>query len=121
MSSVGDVDAHARQPPRADAVENVRRILRAAGTLLPGDPEASVEAIAAAAGVSRATVYRHFGSRDGLVDAVRAELRTSADANQQGALRPAGELADGANPLSIPDVLNKVPPHLLGDQIVAEA
>src|SRR3954453_2738013 len=121
MTSVGDVDGHARHPLRADAVENMRRITRAAGRLLCDDPDASVEVVAAAAGVSRATVYRHFGSRDGLVDAVRTEVRTRADANEQDALRPAGELSDGSTPLSIPDVLNKVPPHLLGDQIVAEA
>jgi serine phosphatase RsbU (regulator of sigma subunit) len=121
MSSADDVDGRAGHAPRSDAVENMRRITRAAGTLLRGDPDASIEVIAAAAGLSRATVYRHFGSRDRLLDAVRTELQTRTDANEQDALRPAGELADGSTPLSIPDVLNKVPPHLLGDQIVAEA
>ena len=106
---------------RADAVLNARRIIEAAQKLLRSDPDASVELLAAAAGVSRATVYRHFRSRDGLVAAVRADGHTRADANEQDALRPPGELSDGATPLSIPDVLNKVPPHLLGDQIVAEA
>ena len=43
--------------------------------------------------------------------------RTSEDR-----LRPAGEFARATpTPLSVADVLNKVPPHLLGDQIVAEA
>ena len=33
----------------------------------------------------------------------------------------AGELAGGPTPLDVTEVLNKVPPHLLGDQIVSEA
>ncbi len=47
--------------------------------------------------------------------------RESADANQADVLRPAGELAGGPTPLDVADVLNKVSPHLLGEQIVAEA
>ena len=47
--------------------------------------------------------------------------RETSDANQSDALRPPGELAGGPTPLDVADVLNKVPPHLLGDQIVSEA
>ncbi len=36
-------------------------------------------------------------------------------------MRPPGELAGWPTPLDVADVLNKVPPHLLGDQIVSEA
>jgi serine phosphatase RsbU (regulator of sigma subunit) len=88
---------------------------------LQSDPEASLEEIASAAGVSRATVYRHYRSRSRLVDEARRRARDAADANELDALRPAGELAGGPTPLDVADVLNKVPPHMVGDQIVAEA
>jgi serine phosphatase RsbU (regulator of sigma subunit) len=106
---------------RADAEVNAERVLLAAAELLPAEPDASISEIAAAAGVSRATVYRHFGSRVELVAAARERSLQSTDANEQDALRPAGELAGGPTPLDVADVLNKVPPHLLGEQIVAEA
>ncbi len=123
--ATGDGDAPPREPsrraPRADALQNVQRITQAASRILREDPEASIREVAAASGVSRATVYRHFESREGLIASIREGIRESADANERDELRPAGELADGLTPLSIPDVLNKVPPHLLGDQVVAEA
>jgi len=50
---------------RAQIVDAVRELLEA-GTF----HETSVEDVAARAGVSRATVYQHFGSRLGLVDAM---------------------------------------------------
>lgn len=109
------------RPRRADAERNIERIVQAATELLLAEPEAGLEEIAAAARVSRSTIYRHFASRDELVTVVTQRAREAADANETDALRPPGELAGGPTPLDVADVLNKVPPHLLGDQIVAEA
>lgn len=107
---------------RRDARANRERILTVAAEMLRGDPDVTVDEVAAAAGVARATVYRHFTSRPGLVTALRTFTTERADANVRDALRPPGELASsGPVPLDVADVLNKVPPHLLGEQIVAEA
>ncbi|CAA9462920.1 MAG: Serine phosphatase RsbU, regulator of sigma subunit [uncultured Solirubrobacteraceae bacterium] len=107
---------------RSDAESNFARIVAAAGELLQLDPDTSVDEIAAAAAVSRATVYRHFRSRLELVAAARQHVREVTDANETDALRPPGELSStGPVPLDVTEVLNKVPPHLLGDQIVSEA
>lgn len=54
---------------RADAQRNVERILDAAAMLLSRDPEASVSAIAAEAGLGRVTVYGHFPNRAELIAA----------------------------------------------------
>jgi AcrR family transcriptional regulator len=45
-------------------------ILAAAGDVLGAEPDASVEAVTRQAGVSRATFYRHFGSRTELLAAL---------------------------------------------------
>jgi AcrR family transcriptional regulator len=58
------------RPTRADARRNVERILEATTELIAADPGVSMERVAAAAGVSRATLYHHFHSRDALMDAL---------------------------------------------------
>jgi AcrR family transcriptional regulator len=55
---------------RADAEQNLAAILTAAASVLSAHPDASVEDVARAAGVSRQTIYAHFPSRDALLDAV---------------------------------------------------
>jgi serine phosphatase RsbU (regulator of sigma subunit) len=109
-------------PRRSDALANVARIVQSAAELLAQDPDVSIGEIAHHAGVGRSTLYRHFETRESLVEAVRRRGRDIAETDQPQHLRPAGELANRAStPLSVTDVLNKVPPYQLGEQIVAEA
>lgn len=58
---------------RADAVRNAEAIVEAASRVLAEDPSASVQDVAAACGLHRATVHRHFASRDELIHAVRVQ------------------------------------------------
>lgn len=53
--------------PRRDATENREALIAAARLVLNRDPTASLEAIAAEAGLSRRSVYSHFSNRDELV------------------------------------------------------
>jgi TetR/AcrR family transcriptional regulator, mexCD-oprJ operon repressor len=55
---------------RADAARNVQRIVEAAAPLLAADPHLGMADVAAAASVSRATVYRHFATREALLSAI---------------------------------------------------
>lgn len=67
---------------RADASRRTRdRILTAARELLASDEGVGgfgLEAVARAAGVTRATVYNQFGSKRGLVEALSDDLATRA-------------------------------------------
>ena len=68
------VDSHdAATPPRrlrADARRSIDAILNAARVVFSERPDASMEEIATAAGVTRQTVYAHFPSRDALIAAL---------------------------------------------------
>jgi AcrR family transcriptional regulator len=55
-----------------------RQVMAAAREVLADDPEAPIGTIASRAGVSRATFYRHFGSRAALLSTVAHEPRPSA-------------------------------------------
>lgn len=60
---------------RADARRNRERLLTTAAAAFAADGPASLEAIARDAGVGIGTLYRHFPTREALVEAVyRAEL-----------------------------------------------
>ena len=55
---------------RADAERSVRAILEAAERVLVEEPGASMEQIAAAAGVARTTIHRRFANRQSLIEAL---------------------------------------------------
>ncbi|GAA2735492.1 helix-turn-helix domain-containing protein [Actinocorallia aurantiaca] len=60
----------AARPLRADAERSVRAVLEAAERVLAEDPGASMEQIAAAAGVARTTIHRRFANRQALIEAL---------------------------------------------------
>ena len=112
---------------RADALVSRERILDAAATLA-GDRRVSMAHIAAAAGVGRSTVYRHFPTRDALEQALEKRGSDTDDDSAPLASVTAmpyqtpGQLGRD-QPLGIEAtrVLDEVPPHLVPDQLVAEA
>ncbi|MCW2954164.1 MAG: SpoIIE family protein phosphatase [Conexibacter sp.] len=118
---------------RADAAVRHERILTAAASLL-GDRRTSMAQVAAAAGVSRSTLYRHFPTRHDLADALVVLEQASERSDDPPAspssshavatlpFQPPGRLGR-AHPLAleVTHVLDEVPPHLIADQLVAEA
>jgi serine phosphatase RsbU (regulator of sigma subunit) len=122
---VSEPESHANgeeQNQRADAVATRARILEAAAALAP-DRRTSMVEIAAAAGIGRSTLYRHFPSRQALrqalqarAGAIRSERVTPLPFQPPGRLGRAQPL-----PLEVTHILDEVPPHLVPDQLVAEA
>jgi AcrR family transcriptional regulator len=107
---------------RSDRALNRAKLIETARDLLTENPEAEMGEIAAAAGVARSTAYRHFPTREAIVAAVRTQVRDDAESNDDEHLRPAGQLAHLVpTPLSVTEVLSKVPPFQVGEQITAEA
>lgn len=72
---------------RADALRSRERILAAAADVFADDPGASMDAVVARSALGRATVYRHFPTRDDLVGVVTDR-----------ALTVVGDLLSGARP-----------------------
>jgi AcrR family transcriptional regulator len=81
------LDRRLKQPekrtrkPRVDAARNRERVLEAAKAVFSaGGAQASLEAVARAAGVGIGTLYRHFPTREALFEAVyRREVQQLAD------------------------------------------
>ncbi|MEW2429138.1 TetR/AcrR family transcriptional regulator [Micromonospora sp. NPDC047644] len=79
---------------RADARRNSSAILDAAVRLLDAQPDASLDAIASAAGVTRQTVYAHFPSREHLMAAVVRRITDEAVAAMDAADPDNGSATD---------------------------
>ena len=57
----------------------VHRIVEVAARLLADNPGAGMADVAAGAGVGRATLYRHFPTREALVEAIREQAVEDAE------------------------------------------
>lgn len=123
-----DVAAGAHSLLRSDAVASRERILDAAAAL-SGDRRISMIEVAAAAGVGRSTLYRHFPTRHALQSGVQQRTAdgSGAAAGPSGSVVPMPFRAPGRLgreaplTLEVTHILDEVPPHLVPDQLVAEA
>ena len=106
---------------RADAQRTRARIVEASRRLLEQAPTTPVGDIAAAAGVSRSTLYRHFPDRKALLAAARAH-RPEAGGESSDHPLPPGRLGR-ERPVSLEGihVFDVVAPPVLPEQLVAEA
>jgi AcrR family transcriptional regulator len=84
-------------PVRADAERNREKVLSAAAWLFAerGVENVSMDAIAAAAGVGKGTLFRRFGDRAGLASAL---LQQQTEALQEALIRGPAPLGPGAPP-----------------------
>ncbi len=106
---------------RADALASRQRIIEAAASLA-GERRVSMAQIAAAAGVGRSTLYRHFPTRKDLEHALESVASPVSGRVETIPFQPTGRLGrDVPLRLEVTRVLDEVPPHLVADQLVAEA
>ena len=79
--------------PRSDAAKNRAALLDAARVVLNRDPDAPLDAVASAAGLSRRALYGHFATRDDLI-AELARLGAARVAEAAAALRDDDPVVD---------------------------
>lgn len=72
------MDVSASASTRIDAERNRQGLLEAASGALALNPDASLNEIARLAGLTRATLYRHFGSREKLIAVLRKDALACA-------------------------------------------
>ncbi len=115
---------------RADAARNVHRIVEVAARMLAENPSAGMADVAAGAGVGRATLYRHFPTREALVEAIReqaiedAEQALAACRLDEGSATDAlGRLCaawlDVAERYSLTEPQRPRRPHVLAEPLIA--
>ena len=106
----------ASKRPRADARANHERILRAArSTFGEHGVDVQMSDVARRAGVAIGTIYRHFPTKEALVEALLAEeLRTAGQAARRAA-------AEGATPWdSLEGFLRTVAAHQISDRTLSQ-
>src|SRR3712207_4065219 len=79
---------------RSDALRNDERILEGAMRELGRNPTAGMNELAGACGVSRATLFRRYPSREALIDALREVAHEDLRAAVDGADLTAGSPPD---------------------------
>jgi AcrR family transcriptional regulator len=91
--SVSDLAGSPSPPGRRDAVRNYHRVLNAAREVLgESGADASMEEIAARAGVGMGTVYRRFANKDALIDElVRLSLSEALAEARRALACPGGD------------------------------
>ncbi|MFE2287034.1 TetR/AcrR family transcriptional regulator [Streptomyces sp. NPDC059443] len=85
----------APRPRRADAERNTAAIVDAGLDCFLADPQASMAAIARAAGVSRVTLYSHFPTREALLDAALDRAVTESAAALEALDGETGTVEEG--------------------------
>jgi serine phosphatase RsbU (regulator of sigma subunit) len=103
-----------RQRTRSKIVEASRRLLEQSATTPAAD-------LAAAAGVSRSTLYRHFPDRERLLEAIRQEPPATPIDHFEQPLPPGRLGRERPVSLEAIHVFDVVAPAVLPEQLVAEA
>jgi serine phosphatase RsbU (regulator of sigma subunit) len=106
---------------RADSVRNREAIIQAGARLLSQSPTATLAEVAAAAGVARSTVYRHFKNRDELDATIARRPAAARPAPAEELLSPGRLGRDRPVALDALAVFDAVSPPVLPGQLVAEA